>query len=99
MVKVFFADGGTLEQLRATLTSIAETADGRLAELEAKVEENASGDVPFPERLPLNTIGLRFQLDHERSIGAWARWALDQTAGWSSPTDPGSWDYRKVFGT
>ena len=60
MVKVFFADGGTLEQLRTTLTSIAETADGRVAELEAKVEENARGDVPFPERLPLNTIGLRF---------------------------------------
>ena len=55
--------------------------------------------MPFPERLPLNTIGLRFQLDHERTIGAWARWALDQTAEWRSPTDPGSWDYRKVFGT
>jgi PadR family transcriptional regulator AphA len=96
MVKVFFADGGTLEQLRTTLTSIAETADARLAELEAKVEENASGVVAFPERLHLNTIGLRFHLDHERSIGTWARWALDQTAGWRSTTDPGSWDYRQA---
>jgi len=99
MVKVFFADGGTLEQLRTTLTAIAQTAEGRLSELESKVVENASGDVPFPERLPLNTIGLRFYLDHERTIAAWARWALDETAGWSSPTDPGSWDYRNVFAT
>ena len=67
MVKVFFADGGTLEQLRATLSSIAETADARLAELEAKVDELARDDVPFPERLHLNTLGLRFIIDHERS--------------------------------
>jgi DNA-binding PadR family transcriptional regulator len=99
MVKVFFADGGTLEQLRTTLTAIAETAEGRLTELESKVVENASGEVPFPQRLPLNTIGLRFHLDHEKAIAAWARWALDQTAEWNSPTDPGPWNYRTVFGT
>jgi DNA-binding PadR family transcriptional regulator len=29
MVKVFFADGGTLEQLRTTLVTIAETSDTR----------------------------------------------------------------------
>jgi PadR family transcriptional regulator AphA len=97
MVKVFFADGGTLEQLRATLMSIAENAEARLTELEAKVEENASGDVPFPQRLPLNTIGLRFHVDHERTIADWARWALEQTAGWHSPTDPGSWNFRDAF--
>jgi DNA-binding PadR family transcriptional regulator len=97
MVKVFFADNGSLAQLRATLTSIAETAEARLAVLLAKAEENASGDVPFPDRLPLNTLGLRFHYDNERSIATWARWALDQTAGWTSTTDPGSWDHRKVF--
>jgi PadR family transcriptional regulator, regulatory protein AphA len=97
MVKVFFADGGTIEQLRATLGAIAATADGRVDELEAKVVENASGDVAFPERLHLNTIGLRFLLDHERSIAGWARWALGQTEAWTSTTDPGSWDYRQVF--
>jgi PadR family transcriptional regulator AphA len=97
MVKVFFADGGTLEQLRQTLRVIAGTADQRITELEGKVEENALGDVAFPDRLPINTIGLRFQLDHERLIASWARWALEQTDGWRSPTDPGDWDYRTVF--
>ena len=97
MIKVFFADGGTLEQLRATLTSIAETADARLAELEGKVVELGRGDVPFPERLHLNTLGMRFVIDHERAIGAWARWALDQTAEWRSSTDPGPWDPRQVL--
>jgi DNA-binding PadR family transcriptional regulator len=97
MIKVFFADGGTLDQLRATLTSIAETADERLADLESKVAELASDEVPFSERLHLNSLGLRFIVDHERSIGAWARWALEETAGWRSTTDPGGWDHRQVF--
>ena len=97
MVKVFFADGGTLEQLRTTLRSIAATSDGRVRELEAKVAEHESGDAPFPERLALNSIALRFQLDHERLFGTWARWALEQTAEWRTPTDPGPWDYRTAF--
>src|SRR3954466_7682741 len=63
MVKVFFADGGTLEQLRRTLTAIAETADERVVELEDKVAQHTRGDVPFPERLHINSLGLRFQLD------------------------------------
>jgi DNA-binding PadR family transcriptional regulator len=97
MVKVFFADGGTLEQLRATLQAIADDADSRLVELDAKAVENARGDVAFPGRLHLNNLGLRFLVDHERAIGNWARWALEQTAQWTSATDPGSWDYRQVF--
>ena len=97
MVKVFFADGGTLEQLQATLRAIAEESDTRLAELDAKAVENAGGDVAFPHRLHLNNIGLRFLVDHERTIGGWARWALEQTAQWVSATDPGAWDYRQVF--
>jgi DNA-binding PadR family transcriptional regulator len=99
MVKVFFADGGTLEQLRANLEAIARTSDARLTELESKVDEHALGTSPFPERRPLNTICLLFQLEHERQFGIWARWALEQISGWSSPTDPGEWDYRTVLPT
>ncbi len=92
MIKVFFADGGTLEQLRANLTSIAQAAEARLVELEDKVDQHRTGTAPFPERLHLNSLGLRFVIDHERNIAAWSRWALDQTTGWASATDPGDWD-------
>ena len=97
MVKVFFADGGSLEQLRATLGSIASTADARLADLQEKVDELAADDPPFAERVHLNALGLRFVLDHERTIAAWARWALDQTEGWVSTTDAGGWDHRAAL--
>ena len=97
LVKVFFADAGTLEQLRATLTTIAETSDARVAELDAKFAEHAAGTAPFPERRALNTVALWCQYGHERQIGDWARWALEQTATWNTPTDPGAWDYRDAI--
>lgn len=96
MVKVFFADGGSLEQLRATLTSIAEAAEANVADLEDKIGTLGVSDA-FPERRHLNAIGLRFHLDHERHLAGWARWALDQTKTWKTTTDPGSWDYRRAF--
>jgi DNA-binding PadR family transcriptional regulator len=97
MVKVFFADGGTLEQLSSTLQSIAATSDARVKELEGKVAEHLRGESAFPERIPLNTIGLRFQIDHERLFATWARWALDQIGEWRSPTDAGAWDFRDAI--
>jgi DNA-binding PadR family transcriptional regulator len=94
LVKVFFADGGSLQQLQATLQAIAATSDVRLVELEEKVQQNEEPDVPFPDRRAINQVALRFQVEHERTIGGWARWALEQVDGWSSPTDPGEWVYR-----
>jgi hypothetical protein len=62
-----------------------------------KAAENVSEQVAFPERLHLNALGLRFHLDHERAVRDWARWAQEQTASWTSTTDPGSWDHRRAY--
>ena len=97
MLKVFFAEGGTLEQLRSNLQVIAATADERSSELEVKVAELLGDDVAFAERAHLNAVALRFQLDHERVVADWARWALEQTSTWRSTTDPGTWDRRDAF--
>jgi DNA-binding PadR family transcriptional regulator len=97
MVKVFFADGGTLAQLRTNLEHIAATADERVAEFESRIVEHNEAEPPFPDRLPLNALGLRFERDHERFIASWARWALDQTSTWRTPTDPGDWDHHTAF--
>jgi len=92
MVKVFFADGGSLEQLRTTLVRVAETAEARRAQLWANVSENLGPDSAFPERQHLSTLGVRFHLDHEQLVADWARWALVQTEQWASTTDPAGWD-------
>ncbi|MBT9256450.1 PadR family transcriptional regulator [Phycicoccus sp. KQZ13P-1] len=93
MVKVFFADGGTLEQLRATLSEIETEARDRLATLATLTRETLES-APFPERAHLSAITLRYQVDEELAVLAWTAWAREQVDGWVSSTDPGSWDAR-----
>lgn len=97
MVRVFFADGGTLEQLRSTLDGVEATATARLAELQSMIDAMEQGPYEFSGRLPINALSLRFQIDHERHLAEWARWAREQTAGWRSPTDAGDWSWAAAL--
>lgn len=94
MVKVFFADGGTLGQLRANLAAIETEARARRAVLQAMADADvaAGADGPFAERRALNALVLRFSIDHEDLVARWAAWAIEQVAGWRSPTDARRWD-------
>lgn len=88
MVKVFFSDGGTREQLLATLDRIEAEALDRIADLAGQAE----GVQAFPERLHVNALSIRLYFDQEQTVLAWARWAREQVGSWRSTTDPGDWD-------
>jgi len=97
MVKVFFADSGSIEQLRATLDHVRASAEARLAELERMVDEDEEPGYEFAGRLPVNALGLRFHLDHERHLVEWATWAQEQVRDWRSPVDAAGWDWRAAL--
>jgi DNA-binding PadR family transcriptional regulator len=97
MVKVFLADGGSREALDRTLAEVQEQAEARLAELRSMIEDSRSGAYEFKQRLHLNALGLRFQLDHQEQIARWAAWAREQVATWPSTTDPGEWDWEAAL--
>ena len=97
MVKVFFADAGTVVQLRETLARVRAAAEDRLAELERMIAEDDQPGYEFAGRLPINALGLRFHLDHERHIVEWATWAEAQVSTWRSPTDAAGWDWREAL--
>ena len=93
MVKVFFADGGTIDQLRATLVAIEDAARARIAELRSMIDAARTPSYEFTDRWPINALGLRFELDHEAQIAEWAAWAREQVATWRTPSDAGDWDW------
>ena len=93
MVKVFFADGGTIEQLHATLDQVESDARARLTVLRSMIEESRTGPYEFEHRLPVNALALRWGLDQQQLLADWAAWAKEQIAGWRSPTDPDGWDW------
>ena len=92
MLKLFFADAGSLNQLTATLTAIERDAADRLAELAEVNKQNLAGTNKFPQRLHLSVLALRLHLEQEIVVYNWARWARDQAATWKSTGDPGVWD-------
>lgn len=98
MVKVFFADAGSLVQLRTTLEGIgAETAERiyLLGELTAAAAARSA----FPDRLHLNALTVRLQLDQELAVQRWTAWAAHQITSWSAADDPGQWDTQAVLRT
>jgi len=97
MLKVFFADAGTLEQLDATLRAIEQEAVDRLAALAAMTEQGLAGTTEFPKRLHLGAVTLRLQCEQEIAVLRWSRWARRQASQWRAADDPGGWDHRAAM--
>ena len=95
-VRLFFADAGTVDDMRRTLVDLAADTRSRADELQDKLRAFNSPDYPFPERRHVNALNLQFQIVHHAAVGEWCEWALDQIESWRSPTDPGAWDWRVV---
>jgi len=96
MLKVFFADAGSLAQLAATLDEIEAGAAERLGELVTMTEQGLAGTTDFPERLHISALTLRMQYEQEQAVLTWARWARKQLADWRATDDPGPWDHEGV---
>lgn len=92
MVKVFFADAGSLDQLTGTLAAIESGAAQCLEELAGLAEQSSAGEFGFPQRRHISALTLRLQYQQESAVLTWARWAGRQVADWRSTTDPGRWD-------
>jgi DNA-binding PadR family transcriptional regulator len=98
LVRVFFADAASLDVLRATIDDVARTAGAQLERLRALIEAAEDPEYPFAERLHVNALSLRFQLDQQRMMIEWASWASEQIAEWHDVGDPGDWDWRAALG-
>jgi DNA-binding PadR family transcriptional regulator len=98
MLKVFFADAGSLEQLTATIIAIEESTADRMRELAGMAAATAAGETDFPDRQHISALALNLQHRQELAVLSWARWAQVQIAGWRTTTDPGGWSSRAALG-
>jgi DNA-binding PadR family transcriptional regulator len=97
MLKVFFADAGSLDQLDATLASVEATSADRLRELAGMAEQALAGDTAYPERRHISAVTIRFQVDQEAAVLTGVGRAREQVRRWRSTTDPGRWDERRYL--
>lgn len=82
LVKVFFAEHGTKEQLLATLRVIRDGTQERLINDASWADHYLATGGQFPDRVgPISLVG-KLQSDLDHAIHAWAGWALDTAHDW-----------------
>lgn len=87
MLKVFFADQGSLRQLRDRIDDIGEAARDELARGVPFDDEYLATGGPFPERLHLIELVTDLHLRFLHATIEWADDARARTADWRSTTD------------
>lgn len=86
VLKVAFADQGSIAGLRANLAAIRAQAEAQLAHAEQRRREYADTGGPFPDRLPVIALVLRYFEERALALLRWVAWAEEATAGWAGVT-------------
>jgi DNA-binding PadR family transcriptional regulator len=82
LLKVAFADQGTLEGLRANIRAVLEEAAGVRAFGEALADDFLAGAPTFSERLHVGVLVWEYMYRWAAQREEWARFALDWIEGW-----------------
>jgi PadR family transcriptional regulator, regulatory protein AphA len=86
LLKVAFADHGSIDGLRTNLRAIRERAEADLADGERRLREYAETGGPFPDRLPIIAlVAEHFRLQTDALL-RWIDWAEAATAEWQGVT-------------
>ncbi len=100
LLKVAFADHGSVEQLRATVDAILADAQAREAILAQQIREYREHGGPFPERLPVISLISKLVMEQSRLLVRWAQWCQAEVADWPGVTpDQGADVAERAFTT
>jgi PadR family transcriptional regulator AphA len=82
LVKVFFAEHGTKEDLLATLAELRTWIEDRAVQSKGIPEEYLEGRGPYPERLPWLILTGRFLDEFDGAVERWVEWATEVVDSW-----------------
>jgi DNA-binding PadR family transcriptional regulator len=82
LIKVFFAEHGTKQELLGSLARVREESGARLGEGARVPEAYLAGVGPFPERLPWLILVGQFLCDFYVMVERWAEWAEGVVDTW-----------------
>jgi len=82
LIKAFFAEHGTKDQLLANLEHIRDGCEGRVSNDARWAEHYLAGGGQFPERQGVVSLVGTLQAEINHTILAWAKWALPTVEAW-----------------
>jgi len=100
LVKVFFAENGTVDDMRATIRSLAEESAAVIRLYESIADRYAAGEGQYPHRFGLSSLAARLLLEQHAATVRWATWAEKVIDEWETPLDEGpDWGVEAIRST
>ncbi len=84
LLRVFFAEHGSVQDLQRAIRSIREEAMRTEREVADLVRGYETDGGPFPDRLHVIALMGKLLHSHRQALIGWAGWAAEQVAPWSS---------------
>src|SRR5262249_57778273 len=88
LIKVLFAENGTLDDLRASIRSIRDEAEGGLEHWARIADSYEAGEGQYPERFGVSSLVARLLGEQHAATVRWAAWAEEVVSHWDTPTGP-----------
>ncbi len=82
VLKVFFAENGSTDDLRATLAGLRKWAHEKTVHNQEVGGSYLTGEGPYPQRLPMLVLTGRFLDDYLEMVDRWASWADEIASTW-----------------
>ncbi|HEX4820229.1 MAG TPA: hypothetical protein VFV00_08480 [Acidimicrobiales bacterium] len=82
VLRSFFADLGRQRDLVSALEAARADAITAQLELATMAQSSVDGSAPFPERIAMGALTMRFVADFHRLVEEWTTWAAREVATW-----------------
>lgn len=82
LLKVFFGENGSRDDLRTTLRAVREEALEAVARWQEVAERYASGEGYYPERFAFSALAVRLLGEQQAVTAQWAAWAEEIVSAW-----------------
>jgi DNA-binding PadR family transcriptional regulator len=84
LLKVFFAENGTLNDLLAAIRAIREEAIAVLEHFQRATDPYQRGEGQHPQRFALSALAARLLTEQYATTARWAEWAEQVVSAWES---------------
>ena len=86
LLKVFFAENGTQDDLLASIRAIREDAIAALEHFQRVTDPYERSDGQHPQRFALSALVARLLAEQHATTARWASWAEEVVSSWATPT-------------
>ncbi|HEX3266844.1 MAG TPA: PadR family transcriptional regulator [Gaiellaceae bacterium] len=85
LLKILFAENGTLEDLLASIRSLREDAAAAVGHWQQIADAYEAGEGQYPERFGLSALVARLLGEQQAATVRWAAWAEEVVSRWETP--------------